>query len=145
MSITLKQVTDQIFTFAAAHQMIKRYGFEFKEQMQNLATEEESWPYFFLVPVSATSLENVVEFEFEAWCVDRLQKDRTNTKFIVSDTQFILDNFASWLEEGEHDLEVDQIWPMTPVNNDLLDYVAGWSMRVKCITQRPQLCEAPII
>jgi hypothetical protein len=141
--ISLKQVIDQFESFATAHKQVGKFGYEFKEQMGNLATVDEQYPYFFVVPMGATTLQNVVEFELDVYCVDRLQKDRTNTNFIVSDTQLILTDFTVWLEDGDHSIEVERIYPMTPVNNDLLDYVAGWFVRVRVQVERVSLCEIP--
>ena len=142
--ISLKQVISQFQAFATAHKHIGKFGYEFKEQMGNLATVDEHYPYFFVVPMGATTLQNVVEFELDVYCVDRLQKDRTNTNFIVSDTQLILTDFTVWLEDGDHAIEVERIYPMTPVNNDLLDYVSGWFVRVRVQVERVSLCEVPM-
>jgi len=142
--ISLKQVISQFQAFATAHKQVGKFGYEFKEQMGNLATVDEQYPYFFVVPMGATTLQNVVEFELDVYCVDRLQKDRTNTNFIVSDTQLILTDFTVWLEDGDHSIEVERIYPMTPVNNDLLDYVSGWFVRVRVQVERVSLCEVPM-
>jgi hypothetical protein len=142
--ISIKQVISQIEGFANAHKQIKKFGFEFFEQMPNLATVDEKFPYLFVVPVGATTYENMVEFDLDVYCVDRLQKDRTNMKFTVSDTQLILTDLSVWLEDGDHDIDVERIYPQTPINNALLDYVDGWVMKIKVQVDRIELCEVPM-
>ena len=141
--ISFIQAVDVLKAFADGHLQVKKFGFEFKEQMQNLATVDEKYPYLFVVPVASNTLENVVELEMDIYCVDRLQKDRTNTKHIVSDTQLILTDLAVWLEESQDDIEVVRIYPQAPINNDLLDYVAGWVMRLRVQVERIAPCEIP--
>lgn len=142
--ISIKQVVDQLEAFAIAHKQIKKFGFEFKEQMQNLATENEKYPFLFVCPIDSDPMTNTVGFAFDIYCVDRIQNDRSNTKFIVSDTQLILGDLSRWLEEGDHSIDVDRVYPSTPINNDLLDYVQGWVMRVRVQVERIGLCEIPM-
>jgi hypothetical protein len=142
--ISIKQVISQIEAFATAHYQVKKFGFEFFEQMPNLATVDEKFPYMFVTPVGATTYENMVEFDLDVYCVDRLQKDRTNMKFTISDTQLILSDLSIWLEDGDHDIDVERIYPQTPINNALLDYVDGWVMKIKVQVDRVELCEVPM-
>jgi hypothetical protein len=142
--ISIKQVIAQIEAFATAHYQVKKFGFEFFEQMPNLATVDEKFPYMFVTPVGATTYENMVEFDLDVYCVDRLQKDRTNMKFTISDTQLILSDLSIWLEDGDHDIDVERIYPQTPINNALLDYVDGWVMKIKVQVDRVELCEVPM-
>lgn len=142
--ISYAQAISVIETFANNHPQIQKFGVEFKEQMQNIAAEDEKYPMLFVVPVGGTTLENVVELELDIYCMDRLQKDRTNTKFIISDTQLILTDLTIWLEDIQTDLEVIKAYPQTPINNDLLDYCGGWVMRLRVQVEKVGFCEIPI-
>jgi len=141
--ISYIQAIDVIRAFAIQHLQVKKFNYEFKEQMQNLATLNEAYPFLYVVPIGASVQEFTNEFDLDIYCVDRLQKDRTNTSFIVSDTQQILADLTLWLEQGQNDIEVIQNYAMTPINNDLLDYVSGWVMRVRIQVTRIGLCEIP--
>jgi hypothetical protein len=141
--ISYLQAVDVIRTFAINHLQIQRFGFEFREQMPNLATISEGFPYLFVVPVGSASLQNVREIDFDVYCVDRYQKGRANVPYVISDTDLILADLSLWLEEGQNDVEVVRSYPTTPINNDLLDYVGGHVMRLRVQVDRIALCEIP--
>jgi hypothetical protein len=141
--ISYLQAVDVIRTFALNHLQIQRFGFEFREQMPNLATISEGFPYLFVVPVGSASLQNVREIDFDVYCVDRYQKGRANVPYVISDTDLILADLSLWLEEGQNDIEVVRSYPTTPINNDLLDYVGGHVMRLRVQVDRIALCEIP--
>jgi hypothetical protein len=141
--ISYLQAVDVIRTFAINHLQIQRFGFEFREQMPNLATISEGFPYLFVVPVGSSSLQNVREIDFDVYCVDRYQKGRANVPYVISDTDLILADLSLWLEEGQNDIEVVRSYPTTPINNDLLDYVGGHVMRLRVQVDRIALCEIP--
>jgi hypothetical protein len=142
--ISYLQAVNVIKTFADDHLQINRFDFEFKEQMQNLATLNEAYPFLYVVPLASDTITNVNEFEVEIYCVDRLQKDRTNVNYIVSDTNQILNDLVLWLEEGQDDIEIVGTATQTPINNDLLDYVGGWVLRVRLQVEKIGLCEIPL-
>jgi hypothetical protein len=73
-----------------------------------------------------------------------LQKDRTNVNYVVSDTNQILNDLVLWLEEGQDDIEIVGTATQTPINNDLLDYVGGWVLRVRLQVEKIGLCEIPL-
>ena len=141
--ISYLQAIDVIRTFALNHLQINKFDFEFKEQMQNLATLNEAYPFLYVVPVGSDTITNVNEFDVEIYCVDRLQKDRTNVNFVISDCNQILNDLVLWLEEGQNDIELVGTSTQTPINNDLLDYVGGWVLRVRLQVEKIGLCEIP--
>jgi hypothetical protein len=142
--ISYLQAVNVIKAFADDHLQINRFDFEFKEQMQNLATLNEAYPFLYVVPLASDTITNVNEFEVEIYCVDRLQKDRTNVNYVVSDTNQILNDLVLWLEEGQDDIEIVGTATQTPINNDLLDYVGGWVLRVRLQVEKIGLCEIPL-
>jgi hypothetical protein len=141
--ISYLQAVDVIRTFAINHLQIQRFGFEFREQMPNIVTTEESFPYLFIVPAGSNSLQNVREIDFDVYCVDKYQSERNNVPYIISDTDLILADLTLWLEEGQDDIEVVRSYSITPINNDLLDYVGGHVMRLRVQVDRIALCEIP--
>ena len=142
--ISYLQAVNVIKTFADQHLHINKFDFEFKEQMQNLATLNEAYPFLYVVPIASDTIVNVNEFDVEIYCVDRLQKDRTNVNYVISDCNQILNDLVLWLEEGQNDIEIVGTSTQTPINNDLLDYVGGWVLRVRLQVEKIGLCEIPL-
>jgi hypothetical protein len=142
--ISYLQAVNVIKTFADQHLQVNKFDFEFKEQMQNLATLNEAYPFVYVVPVASDTIVNVNEFDVEIYCVDRLQKDRTNVNYVISDCNQILNDLVLWLEEGQNDIEIVGTATQTPINNDLLDYVGGWVLRVRLQVEKIGLCEIPL-
>lgn len=142
--ITYLQAVSVIENFATQNEMVQKFGFEFKEQMPNIATEDERYPLLFVVPIGAMPTTNTNEFEIDIYCLDRYTQDRVNVPSVVSDTQLILAMLTKWLEEGQTDMDVIHSYPMQPINNDLLDYCGGWSMRVRVEVDMVSICEIPL-
>jgi len=142
--ISYLQAVNVIKIFADQHLQVNKFDFEFKEQMQNLATLNEAYPFVYVVPVASDTIANVNEFDVEIYCVDRLQKDRSNVNYVISDCNQILNDLVLWLEEGQNDIEIVGTSTQTPINNDLLDYVGGWVLRVRLQVEKIGLCEIPL-
>jgi len=142
--ITYLQAVSVIENFATQNEMVQKFGFEFKEQMPNIATEDERYPLLFVVPIGALPSTNANEFEIDIYCLDRYTQDRVNVTSVVSDTQLILAMLSKWLEEGQTDMDVIHAYPMLPINNDLLDYCGGWVMRVRVEVDMVSICEIPL-
>jgi hypothetical protein len=142
--ISYNQLIALIESFASNHLQIKRFGAEFKEQLPNLSTDGVSFPYLFMVPIGTVTGEFVKEIEVEIYCIDRLRKDRENTNDIVSDTEQILTDLGVWLEDGQTSVDVVRSYSAIPINNDTLDFVAGWSQRYKFELERIAECEIPM-
>lgn len=143
--ISYNEILSVFKRFSDGHRFRPRFlSSEFLEQFQNEATEDIVFPVIFIEPVAGDTLVNVDVTEVNVFCVDRLRKDRKNTNDVVSDTKQILSqDLTRWLEEGQQDIEIERTYPCTPVNNYLLDYTAGWSMRVRIHNERISICEVP--
>jgi len=142
--ISYLQVISVIKSFADQHLQVNNFGYEFREQMPNLASLNEAYALLYVVPIGATTLQNVNEFDVDIYCVDRLQKDRSNVNSVVSDCNGILNDLILWLEEGQNLIEITSTGTQTPINNDLLDYVGGWVLRVRLQVEKIGLCEIPL-
>jgi surface protein len=77
--------------------------------------------------------------------LDIIQKDRANINTIVSDCHLILKDLYLYFKDGS-DLEVDVIGDptMAPLNNDLLDYAAGWVMTITFEVEGYTVCAIPM-
>ena len=143
--ISYNEILKVIESFADGHKFKPRFYAEFEEQLPNLATEDIEFPVIFCSPTNGDTLENVEVTEVEIYCLDRLRKDRKNTNDVVSDTKQILSqDLTRWLEEGQQDVEIERAYSCQPYNNYLLDYTAGWSMRVAFHNERISICEVPV-
>lgn len=121
----------KIEAFCNAHLQIKKYGGEFREQMPNFATKDEKYPVVFVTPTSDTEALNTNQFTIDIYCVDLIQADRTNLNSIISDCQLILkDMYVYYTNDNDVEIDVVGTASMTPLNNQDLDYVAGWVMSI---------------
>ena len=131
-------------TFCNSHLQVQKFGADFLEQLPNFATQDEKYPIVFVnIPNSATVGENLNTYSLDIYCLDIIQKDRDNIITILSDTQLILNDIYLDLQTGT-DWTIDvTAASMTPLNNDLLDYAAGFVMTLDievetyCVTDLP--------
>lgn len=148
-------VTWSIFTqyvewyFANQHSQVNKFGAEFLEQFSNIATIGENYPVLFFVPINITIGENVQNFTFDVYCLDVIIKDRSNISSILSTTQSILTDLYNFLrfEQTYNYLDIDVITEanMTPINNYLLDYDAGWKMTLTIELPNSTECDIPFV
>jgi len=142
--MTLFEVIKRLETFCNSHLQVQKFGADFLEQLPNFATQDEKYPIVFVnIPNSATVGENLNTYSLDVYCLDIIQKDRDNIITILSDTQLILNDIYLDLQTGT-DWTIDvTAASMTPLNNDLLDYAAGFVMTLDievetyCVTDIP--------
>jgi len=121
-----KQLIDRLETFSDNHLQVKKFGSDFLEQLPNFATTDEKYPIIFVVPVSSGYGDIVNNINIDIYCFDIIQKGRENLNTIISDTHQILNDYYLELNTGD-DWSVDVLSSsVTPLNNELLDYCAGW-------------------
>lgn len=145
INISYTRLLNAFETFSNAHLQIKRFGSDFEEQMPNFATENEKYPILFVSPNNSIFDENANQFSVKVFCFDVIEKDRTNINTILSDTNTILNDVYRWFKDGEvFGIDVIGTAPnSTPINNALLDYVAGWEMDITFEVDTYGLCEIP--
>lgn len=141
--MTYFQIIKRLETFCDGHWQVQKFGSDFEEQLPNFATQDEKYPIVYVSPSNVTEGENLNTFSIEVRCLDIIQKDRANINNILSDTQLILNDIYLELQTGTN-LTIDVVNnSLTPLNNDLLDYAAGWVMSLDievetyCVTDIP--------
>ncbi len=136
---------NKITTFYNSHIQVKKVGSDFKEQMFNFATKDEKYPIVYIVPSSATPTENTNDFTLEIYCFDIIQKDRENINVILSDCQQILyDLYTYFINSNDYAFDVVDTPSFVPLNNDLLDYCAGWVMTATFSVNNWTDCAVPL-
>lgn len=142
---SLQAIITEITAFYDSHLQVFKVGSDFKEQMGNFATQNEQYPIIFIVPSSVMPTENTTEFTFEIYCYDIIQKDRANIITILSDTQQILSDLNVYFTKGDnYAFDVVGLPTFTPLNNDLLDYAAGYQMTITLTVNDWTDCAVPI-
>ena len=142
--ISYQSIVDKITAFYDNHLQVKKVGSDFKEQMVNFATADEKYPLIYVVPTEVTPSENVTTFNLEIYCFDIIQMDRANITTILSDTQQILqDLYLEFTFSDDYDFDIDGQPTFIPLNNDLLDYAAGWQMNISVVIPSWTNCPIP--
>jgi len=142
--ISYQSIVDKITAFYDNHAQVEKVGSDFKEQMVNFATKDEKYPLVYVVPTGVTPSENVTTFNLELYCFDIIQMDRANITTILSDTQQILqDLYLEFTFSDDYDFDIDGQPTFIPLNNDLLDYAAGWQMNLSVVIPSWTNCPIP--
>jgi len=142
---SLQAIIDHIEQFYNSHLQVKKVGSDFKEQLFNFATQNEKYPIVFIVPVTVNPADNTSEFNFDIYCFDIIQKDRANIITILSDTQQILnDLYVYFTYSNDYSFDVIGVPNFQPLNNDLLDYAAGYVMNITLTVNDWTNCAVPL-
>ena len=144
MNQTYIRILRAIELFASEHLQIKKFSSDFPEQMPNFATKDEAYPILYVSPSNAIFNLNTNRFDLRVFCYDVIQKDRENINTILSDTNSILNDLVLWLREGDL-VGIDLVNEprVTPINNELLDYVAGWELTLTLEVDTYTVCDIP--
>jgi len=137
---------DRIQIFCDNHYQIEKFGGEFQSEINNFATKDERYPILYLSPINQRVYENVTEFDLDIYVLDLIDDDRSNINVILSDTNLILNDLYNYYKEG-YDSNIDVIGnpSLSPLNNQLLDYAAGWVMRITLEVNNYTACQIPFI
>lgn len=142
--ISYQSIVSKITTFYNNHLQVKKVGSDFKEQMVNFATIDEAYPLVFVVPIDATPNPNTTIFTLEIYCFDIIQMDRANITTILSDTQQILqDLYMEFTFSDDYAFDIEGTPTFIALNNDLLDYAAGWQMNLQLSIPSWTNCQIP--
>lgn len=143
--ISLQSTINKIEAFYNSHLQVKKVGSDFKEQMTNFATKDEKYPIVFIVPVSVSNTENTNIFTLDIYCFDIIQKDRANIITILSDThQILMDLYNYFTFSKDLSMDVSGLPSFTALNNDLLDYAAGYVMTITLEVDNWTDCDVPL-
>ncbi len=148
MNTTWIRTLQLIESFASAHIQIRRFKADFLEQLGNFGTETEAYPILYAVPQAATfqnSLDTQLNrFTITFYSLDVIQKDRANINNVLNNTSLILNDLFKYFKESDiPGIETIENSGLTPVNNYLLDYVAGWRMNLTFEVETYSYCEIP--
>jgi hypothetical protein len=121
------EVINALTQFANAHLSLKRFKTSFFEQIDNFATAENSFPILYAVPTDVTFEEQIDVMSMRIYCVDILQKDRSNEQSILNETLLVLRDLVNWIRETSTlDLNVVGTPRAVPINNFLTEFTVGF-------------------
>ena len=136
---------NKIEAFYNAHLQVKKVGSDFAEQMPNFATKDEKYPIVFIAPITAIATENTNTMSLEITCLDIIQKDRANITVILSDCHQILVDLVNYFTfSDDYDFDILGQPAIVPLNNQVLDYAAGWVMTLDVDMSNWTDCQVPL-
>ena len=125
-SVQLK-IVNRIEALAEAHKKVQEFRYGFLTDMDDLP--DYTTPVVYLVPEGASyPSTGKINYNFSLVCFDMLLPDKSNLKYVISDTQGILNDIYTRLlyQSGNPESwEVQGTGTYTPFQEQLKDYVAG--------------------
>lgn len=125
---TIKNALEQ---FAENHLSVRRFKTSFFEQIDNFSSSDNTFPILYAIPSDVTFDQYVNRYFFRIYCVDILQKDRSNESAILNDTLLVLRDLYNWLKISDNGLNTLSTSRAIPVNNFLVDFTAGWYIDIE--------------
>jgi hypothetical protein len=136
---------NKIEAFYNDHLQVKKVGSDFNEQLPNFATKDERYPLVFITPIVASTTMDVNTISLEVYCLDIIQKDRANITVILSDCHQILVDLINYFNfSNDYSFDIVGSPSITPLNNQLLDYAAGWVMSLDVDISNWTNCQVPL-
>lgn len=120
-------LVDALTQFSDNHLTLKRFQCSFFEQFDNFSTSGNSFPILYAIPSDVSFDDNIDEFSFRVYCVDILQKDRSNEQTILNETLLVLRDLTNWMRlDQNNNLNILNTPRAIPVNNFLTEFTTGW-------------------
>ena len=140
-----KQVIDAFELFADNHQMVNAFSSSFFEQFDQAVQNKPNWPIIYVIPDSITFEPYINSMRFRVYCVDLLQRDRSNESDILNDCIIILKDLYNWVKLNDYnDLNILNTPTAVPVNNFLTELTVGWYIDLDIEVQSPaNECDIP--
>jgi len=132
MIISWEQIRQVVELFSEEHLMIKRFYSDFEDQLSTYSTLGEDFPVLYMTPVDGSIGYTQNRLSVRFYCFVRIIRDRINWNGIVSDTHRCLNDLYKFLQSPNVEL-IDTMNEaiILPINDSLMDYVAGWYMDVE--------------
>ena len=126
------QIVNRIQELADAHKMVNQFRYGFLTDIDDLP--EFTPPTIYLVPEGATyPSQGKINYSFSLVCFDLLLPDKSNLKYVLSDTQGILnDIYTKLLYQGGNpeSWQITGLGTYVPFQERLKDYVAGNTLTI---------------
>jgi hypothetical protein len=131
MIIGWEQVKNIIELYSEANYMIKRFYSDYEDQLSNYSTDGESFPVLYMTPIGGQLRYTQNTFTVRFYCFDRIIRSRENWNNIIDDCYRCLNDLYKFLQSNDVGLiDTERIANIIPINDALMDYVAGWYMDV---------------
>ena len=147
INTTYLKVLQILESFASAHLQVLRFKSDFLEQLQNFSNEEETFPIMWVAPQNGVLSDNdfthMNRFTLTVYALDLIQEDRANINVILNNTSLILNDLQLFLKQDIPGIEVINVSTITPINNYLMDRVAGWQMTLTVEVETYSHCDIP--
>lgn len=129
------EVINALSQFSNAHLTVKRFKTSFFTEIDNFATAENSFPILYVVPSDVSFEEQIDVMSMRIYCVDILQKDRSNEQSILNETLLVLRDLVNWIRETSTlDLNIVGTPRAVPVTNFLTEFTTGFYIDISVET-----------
>ena len=143
---TLVTLNDELQIFCNSHKQIKRYAFEFEEQLENLSTEGKTFPLVFAIPTTFNKNGMTDIHTVRIYVLNRANRNRDNTLDNINDTSLILNDIIKYWNSSNRnsDILLDNEPFAQAVNNTNLDYLQGYYADFDFELKSYSRCSIPI-
>jgi hypothetical protein len=144
-NISYLKLLNIIETFSSSYLGVNRFGSDFYEQFSEFTSKDEAFPILYVTPDVNTYNENTNNFNIRVYCVDRMEKDRSNVSEVLSMTDKVLNDLVVWINDNNFGVDINLPVNSTPINNPLMDNVIGRYMDMNVFVPSYGECEIPFL
>lgn len=126
MAQSYSTIINALNQFADNHLSVKRFKTSFFDQFNTFSSNDNTFPILYAVPNDVSMDEYIDRYSIRIYCVDILQKDRSNEAAILNDTLWVLRDLRNWLNISDNNLNILNNPRAIPVNNFLTEFTVGW-------------------
>lgn len=143
----LKDLIDNLQQYSKSTGKIKRFHFDFKDQIDVFAKESDTYPMVFISPIMNQSVSNKngfsgILFMMDIFVLDKIRHDRTNILTIMNDTNNIITDFVTYIK-GINGINVNEISDIFPYNDFTVSMLAGNTLTMSMLINIDTVCEYP--
>lgn len=146
--MVLNTLIKELQSFAINNLNVKRFHFDFKEQLNNFSSKEDTFPLCFIAPELNVNVSNNngyygQQMNLSIFILDRINKDRTNILTILNETNNILNDLIIWFKTNKNITITADSFVSFPINNHTTDLTAGYELSVSFLVNSISDCFNP--
>lgn len=126
-NISLNTIIDHVEAFCTSHLQVNSF---YSGQTWNFQAQHDNiHPAVILLPIPSTIYDGKITYAFQLFCLDRLNKDRSNLNEILSDTSLIIADFIAEFDDNYDKYGFvldDSDITIEPIEEEFDDVLAGW-------------------
>lgn len=146
--MTLDILIKSLQAFLQNHKTVKRFRFDFEDQIDIFAELNSDYPLVFASPITSYSISNNsgyfgTQYSIKLTILDRMNEDRSNVFTILNESNNIINDIIIWFKNSGITITDDQ-YIIDDINDEYSHRLTGKSLIINFLVDAQTDCVYPV-